>query len=466
MAVLVALAVPVGLLVHSRAGAMMDSQLAAAAVAQALATLPRAVAPVAMPAPGRPATGDEKEALVKLTGQFRDLLRERKLEGAWELIHPATLGQWTPKEWADAQGELLDKALPEGSDNSGMPGIMPLMMAASRLSVADVKTAGTVGVARLAIEVDYPLAMAFRRSGDGWAIDLARCEQLQAKTAIESQVDSASNQDIGTRMWSMILASEGTPFDETVADLIAPPGQGLKRVCESVTVDGDEAVAQFRVKGSLYLDMGVERKGASWKLNWEGPMKVVGIDAPLDPLAGGPKAGSRSQQMSCMSNMKQLALGVLMYCQDYDEQFPIADRWCETTMPYIKNESCYTCPSDDAPWSYAINYKLSRQALGKVESPAYTVMLFETEPSRKNAYDKGAQPGDSMALPPRHGEVSNFAWTDGHVTAQKPADVGSEMYRLSGPRNSLSGAFEVTPGPGMTPPPPPPPPAPMGVSSG
>lgn len=37
------------------------------------------------------------------------------------------------------------------------------------------------------------------------------------------------------------------------------------------------------------------------------------------------RAREKARQTSCLSNLKQLALGVLMYTQDYDEILPTAD---------------------------------------------------------------------------------------------------------------------------------------------
>ena len=34
------------------------------------------------------------------------------------------------------------------------------------------------------------------------------------------------------------------------------------------------------------------------------------------------QAREKARQATCLSNLKQLSLGVLMYVQDYDEQFP------------------------------------------------------------------------------------------------------------------------------------------------
>jgi prepilin-type N-terminal cleavage/methylation domain-containing protein/prepilin-type processing-associated H-X9-DG protein len=110
------------------------------------------------------------------------------------------------------------------------------------------------------------------------------------------------------------------------------------------------------------------------------------------------QAREKARSISCLSNMKQIGLGMLMYLQDYDEQFPSdagvakitnnaadaidgdwgKDYWMFLVQPYIKNRvgniqergaSIFSCPSDatqqpqfiDAsnialyPWQFASN---------------------------------------------------------------------------------------------------------------
>jgi prepilin-type N-terminal cleavage/methylation domain-containing protein/prepilin-type processing-associated H-X9-DG protein len=65
------------------------------------------------------------------------------------------------------------------------------------------------------------------------------------------------------------------------------------------------------------------------------------------------QAREKARQSSCLSNEKQLALGILMYVQDYDETFPCGlqeswwdNTWYRTTAPYVKNEGVFRCPTD------------------------------------------------------------------------------------------------------------------------
>src|SRR5579862_9418927 len=59
------------------------------------------------------------------------------------------------------------------------------------------------------------------------------------------------------------------------------------------------------------------------------------------------QAREKARAISCASNEKQMALGVLQYVQDYDETWPIGDSWgggfnydkswVGLIQPYIKN---------------------------------------------------------------------------------------------------------------------------------
>jgi prepilin-type processing-associated H-X9-DG protein len=59
----------------------------------------------------------------------------------------------------------------------------------------------------------------------------------------------------------------------------------------------------------------------------------------------------KSKQISCLSNHKQLAVGIIMYVQDYDERFPMTANlsapqktlWTEMIWPYIKNKNAFRC---------------------------------------------------------------------------------------------------------------------------
>ena len=75
------------------------------------------------------------------------------------------------------------------------------------------------------------------------------------------------------------------------------------------------------------------------------------------------QARAKARQVSCLSNIRNLNTGILMYNQDYDETFPYwnwgesykggskspnhyESLWVNAIYPYIKNSQVYACPND------------------------------------------------------------------------------------------------------------------------
>ena len=68
------------------------------------------------------------------------------------------------------------------------------------------------------------------------------------------------------------------------------------------------------------------------------------------------RARENARRASCQSNLKQIALGIKQYTQDYDERFPPAIVSDGTTIgcagaiqPYVKSEQIFQCPSSISP---------------------------------------------------------------------------------------------------------------------
>jgi prepilin-type N-terminal cleavage/methylation domain-containing protein/prepilin-type processing-associated H-X9-DG protein len=64
------------------------------------------------------------------------------------------------------------------------------------------------------------------------------------------------------------------------------------------------------------------------------------------------QAREKARQISCVSNNKQIGLGLIQYCQDYDNLLPQADSnnasmyvVAARMQPYIKNFQVFKCPS-------------------------------------------------------------------------------------------------------------------------
>ncbi len=155
------------------------------------------------------------------------------------------------------------------------------------------------------------------------------------------------------------------------------------------------------------------------------------------------RAREKARAVSCLSNIKQLGLGIMMYCQDYDEFFPfngphggdITQKWWSGRIyPYVKNQQLYRCPSRKTMViGYSINWRISGWSSGlemaQLEYPAETIIIGDSEPTQK--YTIGISIGTSldwiMHSPydtttytwcppfPRHNEGANLAFCDGHA---------------------------------------------------
>lgn len=80
------------------------------------------------------------------------------------------------------------------------------------------------------------------------------------------------------------------------------------------------------------------------------------------------QAREKARQISCVSNGKQMGIGLYMYAQDYDEHLPRVYTatngvnngprdWKDDIQPYIKNRQVFVCPSRSLQNpSYAYNY--------------------------------------------------------------------------------------------------------------
>ncbi len=83
------------------------------------------------------------------------------------------------------------------------------------------------------------------------------------------------------------------------------------------------------------------------------------------------QAREKGRQAACMSNTKQIMLGVMQYVQDYDETFPRAFYggqggpwdWHQNIQPYVKNTGVFQCPSD--PSKEAPSYMSAQGPGGK-----------------------------------------------------------------------------------------------------
>ncbi len=165
------------------------------------------------------------------------------------------------------------------------------------------------------------------------------------------------------------------------------------------------------------------------------------------------RAREKARQTSCLSNMKQLLTGALMYCSDYDDNLfghiqgtrsdfhPPTEpylNWPQQVYPYVKNDQVFVCPSKaqntwtygtsrDNYLGYGMNYELTyyyrRLNLSDFTRIAQTIWFtdcyyYVVYP----AYYTYTYPTNSTyglngyaRLDIRHNEGANVGFVDGHA---------------------------------------------------
>jgi prepilin-type N-terminal cleavage/methylation domain-containing protein/prepilin-type processing-associated H-X9-DG protein len=157
------------------------------------------------------------------------------------------------------------------------------------------------------------------------------------------------------------------------------------------------------------------------------------------------RAREKARQTSCLSNIKQLGLGALMYAQDYDEFLPrtrgggppyIGPYWQQVIEPYVKNRQIFTCPSAKttaigyAPGCRIFTNGGTGRELSQITLPAETGMLVDYggaspfDPAEGNAGYYIHPPSRTWctgsatcpsSVSDRHNGGSNVVLCDGHA---------------------------------------------------
>jgi prepilin-type processing-associated H-X9-DG protein len=103
---------------------------------------------------------------------------------------------------------------------------------------------------------------------------------------------------------------------------------------------------------------------------------------------------------ACLSRAKQVALGISMYIQDFDERLPPMDnaQVFETVLlPYVKNDIDFHCAETGLP--FEPNSELSYLGLAQIAAPASTVTFHDPVPHRDGLTTYGFLDGHASRLP-------------------------------------------------------------------
>jgi prepilin-type N-terminal cleavage/methylation domain-containing protein/prepilin-type processing-associated H-X9-DG protein len=206
------------------------------------------------------------------------------------------------------------------------------------------------------------------------------------------------------------------------------------------------------------------------------------------------RARENARRTSCMSNLKQLGLGMMQYTQDYDEHFPIYRAasaitatirpigWADIMQPYVKSEQILQCPSESGGPSgdpvsgdytdYAYNLYIggynsdsshpgsqdSGLSQGALTQPTLTILLTDYTAGTSDRWTCG-QTGSVCATTGmasiyagsiRHLDGANLAFADGHVKWHKgnpTTGILDSVYNYAVPGTDSGSNFTFNPAP-------------------
>jgi hypothetical protein len=204
---------------------------------------------------------------------------------------------------------------------------------------------------------------------------------------------------------------EGGKAPEVTAKMLSElPKFELKDPSEKVdgdkaTVTGTVVVTPTEGKGETEPESAnLKRINGAWliaKVAQHTGQDVVGVFAYIlsHPEALAVARGS-AEKTVCLSNAKQLALGMIMYMGDNDDKFPkSAAKVHDAILPYTKNRTLWFCPDHPDMVAFTFNSQLLGKTSAQVEKPADTVMIYQGKDGKLDFADDG---------------LCVIAFTDGH----------------------------------------------------
>ncbi len=198
------------------------------------------------------------------------------------------------------------------------------------------------------------------------------------------------------------------------------------------------------------------------------------------------QAREKARQTSCLSNMKQMGTGIMMYVQDYDETYPQAywypndtngsaptgyQQWSGTIQPYVKNATLFLCPSDKnrglVPTNPGIDNQVPRLSyiansalmprkrkssdpanvvgLAAVDAPADVILIAEITDNPNCINDTSNASGTNNKSHRSMNAVTLDAGNTSKWTGEPTSDYGRPVYAVYYPNivNSTKNVFEA-----------------------
>jgi prepilin-type N-terminal cleavage/methylation domain-containing protein/prepilin-type processing-associated H-X9-DG protein len=178
------------------------------------------------------------------------------------------------------------------------------------------------------------------------------------------------------------------------------------------------------------------------------------------------RAREKARMASCQSNLKELALGVLMYTQDYDERTPgsygnsstsssnnpgvnipagaITGRggtntywhWADMIYPYVKNDQIYVCPSS-GPVGYNYSYSSNAWPMpGSHTSPGMKLAMIARPAEQLMLYDSGRVTACGRAHGYRLDSDGSRTWCYGYPAVDEEKFAPGNQYNVNMERHN------------------------------
>jgi prepilin-type N-terminal cleavage/methylation domain-containing protein/prepilin-type processing-associated H-X9-DG protein len=189
------------------------------------------------------------------------------------------------------------------------------------------------------------------------------------------------------------------------------------------------------------------------------------------------RARENARRSSCLSNLKQIGLGVMQYTQDYDEQLPYVEQassatpgnfatnytiWAETLTPYLKSTQIWYCPSNSTSntpkavadvtvaginmsygaacdraggFAFASQKDNGASNLAQFNNSAETILLGDRKDTAQG-YGYWVMPSNYTATGPGtccgvessiHLEGGNYAFADGHAKWMRSTNANATI---------------------------------------
>jgi len=129
-----------------------------------------------------------------------------------------------------------------------------------------------------------------------------------------------------------------------------------------------------------------------------------------------------ARRILCGTNLRGLGKAMLIYANDYDDQYPTKDKWCDLLIGYDidVDEQLFKCPAKKKHrCSYAINPNC------EPNGPSDVVLLFET----KGGWNQFGGP-EILTTENHKGKGCNILFNNGRVEFVKPERLGELKWEV------------------------------------